>query len=89
MATLQERFDAVIANQAAAADQLTTTGTKLSEASAEILAELTKLREGGNLTPEQEASLATIEGNAGAISNTATALAQTASGLADVSPPLP
>src|SRR5678815_1201381 len=47
MATLQERFDGLNAN--------------LDEAASEILAELTKLREGGNLTPEQETSLANIE----------------------------
>ncbi len=53
MATLQERFDAI--------------SGKLDEASAEILAEIQKLRDGGNLTPEQEASLEAIEANGGDI----------------------
>lgn len=70
MATLQERFDAVNA-------KLDTGVAKLTEASAEILAELTKLREGGNLTPEQEASLANIENKANAVADAATALADT------------
>ena len=74
MATLQERFDAVN-------ERLDTAGSKLTEASAEILAELEKLRAGGTLTPEQEASLANIEAKAQAI-------ADTASGFADVSPPV-
>jgi len=60
MATLQERFDAV--------------NNKLKEASDEILAEIAKLKEGGNLTPEQEQSLENIEAKANA--------------LADVSPPV-
>ena len=47
MASLQQRFDDLNAN--------------LDEASTEILAELAKLREGGNLTPEQETALANVE----------------------------
>lgn len=75
MATIQERFDAVVELQTQTAD-------KLNEASAEILAELTKLRSGGGFTPEEEASMAKIEANA-------TALATTANTLADTSPPIP
>ncbi len=55
MATLQERFDAV--------------NSALTEASAEILAEIAKLKEGGNLTPEQEASLEAIETKATAMAS--------------------
>lgn len=75
MANLQERFDALEANQNATKD-------KLNESSGEILAELALLRQGGNLTPEQEASLQRIEANANA-------LATQAATLADISPPLP
>ncbi len=75
MATLDERFAALEASQAA-------TKTKLDEASAEILAELTLLRQGGNLTPAQEASLQRIEASANALSTEA-------AGMADISPPLP
>lgn len=56
MATLQERFDTMNAN--------------LNEASAEILAELAALRAGGNLTPEQETSLANAEAKIQALKDT-------------------
>lgn len=75
MSTLQERFDAINA-------KLDTTSAQLTEASGEILAELKKLRDGGDLTPEQEASLAAIESKVGTITDAATA-------LANVSPPVP
>lgn len=60
MATLDERFQAV--------------NDKLDEASKEILAEVEKLRQGGTMTPEQEAALANIETKTSA--------------LADISPPV-
>jgi predicted nucleic acid-binding Zn-ribbon protein len=60
MPSLQERFDAV--------------NSKLQEAADEILAEITKLREGGTLTPEQEQALQNIETKANA--------------LAEISPPV-
>lgn len=60
MPNLQERLDNI--------------NTALNEAADEIIAELQRLRE-GNLTPEQEQSLANIESRAEALRN--------------VSPPLP
>lgn len=60
MSELDDRFNAI--------------STKLDEASGEILAEIEKLKNGGTLTPEQEAALAAIEAKANA--------------LADIAPPL-
>ncbi len=74
MPTLQERFEAIEANQQ-------TTITELNEASTEILAELQALR-GMQLPPEAEASLERIE-------TRATGLAAQATTMADISPPVP
>jgi len=85
--TLQERFNEVIANQNAAKEQLNTTGTKLGEASAEIVEELRKLR-AMELPPEAEASLAVIEANAKGTKDMSDALAATAATMAEISPPV-
>lgn len=74
MATLQERFDKVEADNQITRD-------KMTEASTEIIEEIRKLKEGGGLTEEQEAGLQRIE-------TSAKGLAEQASGMADISPPV-
>jgi hypothetical protein len=87
MGEIDDRFKVVTDQLTTIGESLSDASTKITEGTAEILAELGKLREGG-LTPEQDEALKGIEAKVGATSGVATTIDDAAKALAEISPPV-